>query len=183
MVLSLHNYHKDRRQMKRKTSHKKCLKWQYSTVRSVKTATVWIEDGAFPLFFRPHHGTFSPLFQRPGICHPRQKKKNAYARGEGRLRAVGFDRCIKRAGKIMKFHIDQTEARRAEKIFETAPSLPPCLDDRPLSLSEGLDNRSFVSQARRTRHFALSARRGEEENKALFFSSPRLALRARFASL
>ena len=83
----------------------------------------------------------------------------------------------------MKFHIDQTEARRAEKIFETAPSLPPCLDDRPLSLSEGLDNRRFVSQARRIRHFARSARRGEEKNKALFFSSPRLARRARFASL
>ena len=31
----------------------------------------------------------------------------------------------------MKFHIDQNEAQGAEKIFETAPSLPPCLDDRP----------------------------------------------------
>ena len=148
----------------------------------MKTATVWIEDGAFPLFFRPHHEASSPLSQRRGICHPRQKK-HAYARGEGRQRAVGFDWCIKRARKIMKFHIDQTEARRAEKIFETDPSLPPCLDDRPPSLSKGLDNRRFVSQTRRIRHFARSARRGEEENKALFFSSPRLARPARFASL
>ena len=75
MVLSRHNYYKDRRQMKRKISHKKCLKWHYSTVRSVKIATVWTEDGAFPLFFRPHHEASSPLSQRPGICHPRQKKK------------------------------------------------------------------------------------------------------------
>ena len=34
-----------------------------------------------------------------------------------------------------------------------------------------------MSQAGRTRFFARSARRGEEKNK-LFFSSPRLALRA-----
>ena len=38
-----------------------------------------------------------------------------------------------------------------------------------------------MSQAGRTRYFARSARRGEEKNKALFFSSPRLALRARVA--
>ena len=32
-----------------------------------------------------------------------------------------------------------------------------------------------MSQAGRTRHFARSARRGEEKNEALFFSSPRLS--------
>ena len=50
-----------------------------------------------------------------------------------------------------------------------------------------LHDRRFMSQAGRTRYFARSAtrarsaRRGEEKNKALFFSSPRLALRARVA--
>ena len=47
-----------------------------------------------------------------------------------------------------------------------------------------LHDRRFMSQAGRTRYFARSttrarsARRGKEKNKALFFSFPRLALRA-----
>ena len=28
---------------------KKCFKWHFSTVQSMKTATVWIKDGAFAL--------------------------------------------------------------------------------------------------------------------------------------
>ena len=32
----------------------KCLKWHYSTVRSMKNIQVLTEDGAFALFFRPH---------------------------------------------------------------------------------------------------------------------------------
>ena len=36
----------------------KCLKWHYSTVRSMKTVAVLTEDGAFALFFRPHTGGF-----------------------------------------------------------------------------------------------------------------------------
>ena len=32
----------------------KCLKWHYSTVRSMKNVAVLTEDGAFALFFRPH---------------------------------------------------------------------------------------------------------------------------------
>ena len=42
-----------------------------------------------------------------------------------------------------------------------------------------LHDRRFMSQAGRTRYFARSARRGKEKNKALFFSTSRLALRAR----
>ena len=34
----------------------KCLKWQYSTVPSMKNVAVLTEDGAFALFFRPHPG-------------------------------------------------------------------------------------------------------------------------------
>ena len=54
----------------------KCLKWHYSTVRSMKNVAVLTEDGAFALFLRPHPGGLtgqeSPA---PGICHPRPKKK------------------------------------------------------------------------------------------------------------
>ena len=32
----------------------KCLKWHYSTVRSMKNVAVLTEDGAFALFFRSH---------------------------------------------------------------------------------------------------------------------------------
>ena len=32
----------------------KCLKWHYSTVRSIKNVAVLTEDGAFAFFFRPH---------------------------------------------------------------------------------------------------------------------------------
>ena len=34
----------------------KCLKWHYSTVRSIKNVAVLTEDGVFALFFRPHPG-------------------------------------------------------------------------------------------------------------------------------
>ena len=36
----------------------KCMKWSYSTVRSMKNVAVLTEDGAFALFFRPHPGGF-----------------------------------------------------------------------------------------------------------------------------
>ena len=53
----------------------KCLKWHYLTVRSMKNVAVLTEDGAFPLFFRPHPWEFdSSKVPTPGICHPRQKK-------------------------------------------------------------------------------------------------------------
>ena len=36
----------------------KCLKWNYSNVRSMKNVAVLTEDGAFALFFRNHPGGF-----------------------------------------------------------------------------------------------------------------------------
>ena len=36
----------------------KCLKWQCSTVQSMKNVAVLTEDGAFALFFRPQSGEF-----------------------------------------------------------------------------------------------------------------------------
>ena len=36
----------------------KCLKWHYSTVRSMKNVAVLMEDGAFALFFLLHPGGF-----------------------------------------------------------------------------------------------------------------------------
>ena len=35
------------------------LKWHYWTVRSIKNVALLTEDGAFALFFRPHHGGFA----------------------------------------------------------------------------------------------------------------------------
>ena len=59
--------------------------------------------------------------------------------------------------------------------------------DRCRGVQISLHDRRFMSQAGRTRYFARSATRGrsairgEDKNKALSFSSPRLALRARVA--
>ena len=53
----------------------KCLKWYYSSVRSMKNAAILTEDGAFALFFQPLPGDLTALESPPpGICHPRQKK-------------------------------------------------------------------------------------------------------------
>ena len=50
----------------------------------MKTATVWIEDGVFALFFRPYHGAFGSS----GVLAPGnlliQGKNNANARGLAR---------------------------------------------------------------------------------------------------
>ena len=59
--------------------------------------------------------------------------------------------------------------------------------DRCRGVQISLHDRRLMSQAGRTRYFARSATRGrsairgEDKNKALSFSSPRLALRARVA--
>ena len=62
----------------------KCLKWHYSTVRSMKNFAVLTEDGAFALFFRPHPRGIWQLKS----THPREfailGKKNANARGSAR---------------------------------------------------------------------------------------------------
>ena len=39
----------------------KCLKWNYSTVRSMENVAVLTEDGIFALLFRPHTGGFDSL--------------------------------------------------------------------------------------------------------------------------
>ena len=36
----------------------KCLKWRYSTVRSMKNVAVLTEDGASAVFYRPYPGVF-----------------------------------------------------------------------------------------------------------------------------
>ena len=59
----------------------KCLKWHYSTVRSMKNVAVLTEDGAFEFFFRPHPGRFgSSRVPTPGNL-PSKAKKTANARG------------------------------------------------------------------------------------------------------
>ena len=61
----------------------KCLKWRYSTVRSMKNVAVLTEDGAFAVFFRPHPGGFdSSRAPTPGNLP--SKAKNANARGSAR---------------------------------------------------------------------------------------------------
>ena len=48
------------------------------------TAIVWIEDGAFALFFRPHRGAFdSSNVPAPGNL-PSNETRNANARGLAR---------------------------------------------------------------------------------------------------
>ena len=61
----------------------KCLKWHYSTVRSMTNVAVLTKDGAVALFFRPHPGDLTAQESPPpGICY--QGKKNANARVSGR---------------------------------------------------------------------------------------------------
>ena len=63
----------------------KCLKWHYSTVRSMKNVAVLTEDGAFAPFSRPHPGGFdSSRVPTPRNLPSTAKKKNAYARGSAR---------------------------------------------------------------------------------------------------
>ena len=44
--------------IKTKNRTLKSLKWNYSTVRSMKNVAVLTENGAFVLLFRPHPGGF-----------------------------------------------------------------------------------------------------------------------------
>ena len=53
----------------------KCLKWHYSTVRSMKNVAVLTEDGAFALFFRPHPEVFdNSRVPTPGNLPSKAKK-------------------------------------------------------------------------------------------------------------
>ena len=70
----------------------KCLKWHYSTVRSMKNVAALTEDGAFPSFFVPTPGDLTAEESPPlGICHPRQKKM---LMPRGVLGAGGIDWCV-----------------------------------------------------------------------------------------
>ena len=67
----------------------KCLKWHYSTVRSMKNVAVLTEDGTFALFFRPHpRGFDNSRVPTPGNL-PSKAKKNANARGSAREEGEG----------------------------------------------------------------------------------------------
>ena len=75
----------------------KCLKWQYSTVPSMKNVAVSTEDGAFTLFFRPHPGEFdSSRVSTLGNLPSKAKKMlmpagSAREGGGGGLGAGGID--------------------------------------------------------------------------------------------
>ena len=72
----------------------KCLKWHYSTTRSIKNVAVFTEDGAFTLFFRPYPGGFdSSRVPTPGNL-PSKAKKMLMPGGQpggGALVAAGID--------------------------------------------------------------------------------------------
>ena len=76
------------------------LKWHYWTVRSIKNVALLTEDGAFALFFRPHHGGFaSSRVATPGNLPSKAKKMlipgGQPGGGRGGLGAGGIDWCIK----------------------------------------------------------------------------------------
>ena len=70
--------------MKQKNRTLKCLKWHFSTVRSMKNVAVLTEDRAFALFFRPHPGRFDSSRVPPPLEFAIQAKKNANAQGSAR---------------------------------------------------------------------------------------------------
>ena len=62
----------------------KCLKWHYSTERSMKNVAALTEDGAVPSFFVPTPGNLTAQESPPpGICHPRQKNANGRRSARG----------------------------------------------------------------------------------------------------
>ena len=92
----------------------KCLKWQYSTVRSMKDVSVLTEDGAFALFFRAHPGGF----ERSRVPTPGNlpsKPKYAYARGSARGSAGGIDWCIKLRLIVMPTNLEYRARERQRK--------------------------------------------------------------------
>ena len=76
----------------------KCLKWHYSTVRSMKNVAALTEDGAFALFFRPHPGGFDSSRVPTPRNLPSKAKKMLMPGGQpgggGVLGAGGIDWCI-----------------------------------------------------------------------------------------
>ena len=65
----------------------KCLKWHYSTVRSMKVQC-WRRTGHLPSFCVPTLGDLTAQESPPpGICHPRQKNANDRGQPGGGRRA------------------------------------------------------------------------------------------------
>ena len=80
----------------------KCLKWHYSTVRSMKNVAALTEDGAFALFFRLHpRGFDSSRVPIPGNL-PSKAKKLLMPGGQpgGVLGAGGIDWCNNRRDEV-----------------------------------------------------------------------------------
>ena len=70
----------------------KCLKWHYSTVRSIKNVAVLTEDGALTVFFRPHFGGFdSSRVPTPGNLPSKAKKMQMPGVSPGGLGAGEID--------------------------------------------------------------------------------------------
>ena len=88
--------------IKTKNRTLKCLRRQYSTVRSMKNVAVLTEAGHLPSFFVPTPGDLTAQESPPsGICHPRPKKMQmpggqhgSGGRGGRELVAAGIDWCI-----------------------------------------------------------------------------------------
>ena len=55
--------------LEKKNRRLKCLKWHYSTVRSMTNVAVLTKGGAVALFFRPHPGD---LTAQESPCNPRE---------------------------------------------------------------------------------------------------------------
>ena len=78
----------------------KCLKWNYSTVRSMENVAVLTEDGIFALLFRPHTGGFDSLkVHTPGNLPSKGNKMQkcqcpGHNRGGGGAGGAGIDLCI-----------------------------------------------------------------------------------------
>ena len=71
----------------------KCLKQHYSIMRSMKNVAVFMEDGAFALFFRPHPGGFDGSRVPTPKNLPSKAKKMLMPGGQpgGELGAAGID--------------------------------------------------------------------------------------------
>ena len=79
----------------------KCLKWHYSTVRSMKNVAVLKEDGAFALFFRPHPGGFdSSRVPTPGNLPSKAKKLLMPGGQSGGVLGAGWNWLVHKILKI-----------------------------------------------------------------------------------
>ena len=91
----------------------KCLKWHYSTVRSMKNVAAFTEAGAFALFFRPHPGGFDNSRVPSGGNLPSKAKKMLMSGGQpgGMLGGGGNDWCIKNLNSLLILFISSISSR------------------------------------------------------------------------